>query len=90
MMNEYPKFYRKKPVVIQAMQWTGNNYVDICDFLNYEPDLVHDDTGLKEALVIETLEGPMKGRKGSYIVRGISGEFYPVKSDIFEATYDEV
>ena len=74
--------YRKKPVVIDAIQWTGNNLSEIQVF--YKPDgiLVGDE------IYINTLEGTMKASIGDFIIKGIKGEFYPCKPDIFEATYE--
>lgn len=80
--------FRKKPVEIQAMQLTAENGPAVWEWADskpyYEPD------GKISGLSIYTLEGRMKADFGDWIVRGIQGEFYPVKPDIFEATYDEV
>ncbi len=84
-----PKF-RKKPVVIEAIQWDGLATQEIFDFMGV--DSLEDD--LLQGLVIPTLEdGPDAqvkhyAKPGDWIVKGISGEFYPVKDDIFRATYD--
>ena len=79
--------YRKKPVEIEAIQWTGNNKTEIAEFtrsgnrhIEFENDICR----------IETLEGIMTASKGDFIIKGIKGEFYPCKPDIFEQTYDEV
>lgn len=81
-----PKRYRKKPVVIEAVQWTGDNVDELCkleDFrLNY--------TLIDGQLGVYTLEGIMWASVGDYIIRGIRGEFYPCKPDIFNETYEEV
>lgn len=79
--------YRKKPIVIEAMKYTGKNNVD--DILNFigERRLAY---LVGETLNIETLEGVMKANVGDYIIKGIKGEFYPCKPDIFEATYEKV
>ena len=76
--------YRKKPVVIEAIQWNGNNGEEIVNFVG----LVGYTNG--ENIIIPTLEGDMLASKGDYIIKGIKGEFYPCKPDIFEATYEEV
>jgi hypothetical protein len=84
-----PKFYRKKPVVIQAVQWKGDNRKDIWDFCSlsyFNTDMV---SGAL-MLTIQTLEGEMTASVGDYIIRGIQGEFYPCKPDIFELTYETV
>ena len=80
--------YRKKQIVIDAIQWTGDNLNDICkefpDFkLNYTLTERND-------LGIYTLEGMMWAAIGDYIIKGIRGEFYPCKPDIFKETYEEV
>lgn len=77
--------YRKKPVVIEAVQWTGENISEMIDFIigSFEHEL-EDPKELK----IKTLEGTMTANVGDYIIKGVKGEFYPCKPDIFAATYD--
>jgi hypothetical protein len=78
--------YRKKPVVIEAVQWTGQNFGEI-HMLN------HDITGAPQdshALYIPTLEGVMRADLGDWIIKGVAGEFYPCKDSIFKATYEPV
>lgn len=86
--------FRKKPVVIDAFQWTGG------------PDQTEDPEWIVEAIregyvwfyteergtfmQIETLEGVMQASSGDYIIKGVKGEIYPCKPDIFEATYEKV
>ena len=77
--------YRKKPVVIEAIQWTGLNLKEISNFINSE-DFWHKDSGL----FIKTLEGNMKANANDWIIKWVQGEFYPCKPDIFEQTYDKV
>ena len=81
--------YIKKPVVIEAIQYTGDNYKEICDFvgkklrkplIQYEP----------HEIIIETLEGNHIAKVNDYIIRGIHGEYYPCKPDIFDKTYEIV
>ena len=84
--------YRKKPVVIEAMQWVGN-YEEICEFVGKE--LTRDATtlfqdGSPANLGIETLEGIMWASPSDWIIKGVNGEFYPCKPDIFEKTYEAV
>ena len=77
--------FRKKPVIIEAIQYDGFHTGELHDFCGnsfYEP--VGDDP------FIRTLEGDMTISKGDYIIKGVKGEFYPCKPDIFEATYEEV
>lgn len=108
--------YRKKPVAVEAIQWTGLNVDEICKFteckdIEFEP---HDPECRQEAytldmsmsleenlsimaqsgydicLFIKTLEGKMLAPKNSYIVKGVKGEFYACRGDIFEETYEPV
>lgn len=76
--------YRKKPVVIEAVQWTGNNHAEMCEFIDPEAFEIIPNVGL----VIHTLEGDHHASPGDYIIRGVNGEFYPCKPDIFEKTYE--
>lgn len=81
--------YHKKPVVIEAIQYNPNekdNYEKIKDLTGLEPDI---DRG-HEFIEIETLEGTMIAKPGDYIIKGVTGEFYPCKPDIFEKTYEKV
>jgi hypothetical protein len=91
--------FRKKPVVIEAMQWMGDNLSAIIEFTDgYKPtvDSVHvgrkweDYEGLvrMQGLKIKTLEGWLNASIGDWIIRGVKGELYPCKPDIFEATYE--
>ena len=81
--------YRKKPVVIEAVQWSGNNLNEILDFMkDKQPNYYEDDE--KKLLTIQTLEGNMIASVDDYIVKGMWGEFYICKPDIFEQTYEVV
>lgn len=80
------KRYRKKPVTIEAVQWTGNNISEICKFIGR--DVAH--LLVNGQLYIQTLEGVHKATIGGYIIKGVHGEFYPCKPDIFHETYEEV
>lgn len=81
--------YRKKPVVIEAVQWSGNNLNEILDFMkDKQPNYYEDDE--KKLLTIQTLEGNMIASDGDYIIKGVQGEFYPCKPDIFKQTYEMV
>lgn len=81
--------YRKKPVVIEAIQWDGRNLSEIEDFVGKRIRTSYYDNG-EEFLVIQTLEGNMHASCGDYIIKGIKGEFYPCKPDIFEQTYESI
>lgn len=82
------KTFVKKPVEIQAVQWNEDNYDEICNFIGYHPTFLHGSFG--PYIIIKTLEGNYHAFVGDYIIRGIKGEFYPCKPDIFEQTYEEV
>jgi hypothetical protein len=78
--------YRKKPIVIDAIIW-HNNFSEIFNFMNADDDLgVVGVDG--DVLQIRTLEGIMNAQLGDYIIKGVKGEFYPCKPDIFEMTYE--
>jgi len=83
--------YRKKPVVIEAVQYDGNfrclDEFSINEVSHFK--VSRDDNG-KSCIKIPTLEGEMVASIGDYIIRGIKGEYYPCKPDIFEATYEKV
>lgn len=78
--------YRKKPVVVEAVQWTGNNYIEIDNFITVK----HETNPSLRVVKIPTLEGVMEATPNDYIIKGVQGEFYPCKPDIFEATYEKV
>ena len=77
--------YRKKPVVIDVIQWVGSNWHEIQQFVTTKNE-VFIDLGIVK---IYTLEGIMEASKGDYIIKGVQGEFYPCKPDIFELTYEK-
>jgi len=82
MLTTVVKKYRKKPIVIEAIQWLGYNLQAVNTFC---PIAIF----TKLDLVIPTLEGNLMVSVGDYIIKGIKGECYPCKSDIFEMTYEE-
>ena len=88
------KQYRKKPVVIEAMgPLTPENRDEIAAWCNgkaEERHLAGPGRGLTQGVMIRTLEGDMAAAYGDYVLRGVSGEFYPCKPDIFAATYEPV
>lgn len=77
------KKYRKKPIVVEAVQWKGDNPKDIEEFMGscYTQ---------KNAVMVRTLEGDMFASIGDWIIKGVLGEFYPCKPEHFKLTYDEV
>lgn len=89
--------YRKKPVVVEAVRWTGINLDEIKNFVGKQLEYNIIDTawevgkGKPHVLMkIKTLEGNMDASEGDYIIKGVNGEFYPCKPDIFEKTYEKV
>lgn len=85
--------FRKKPVVIEAIQWPGTKFdapipVWAREALNALPGSVGFMMRVGDEIIIDTLEGQMRASPGDWIIRGIKGELYPCKPDIFAATYD--
>lgn len=93
--------FRKKPVVIEALQLGWDNWNQVCDFVSkeafgggvylddktFEP-LPEGQTSNTMGLYIKTLEGTHLARQGDMIIKGVQGEFYPCKPDIFAQTYE--
>lgn len=79
--------YRKKPVIVEAVVWTGNNIDEIKELAK---NAVEHIIFVNNNLYIETLEGNMNVSVGDYVIKGIAGEFYPCKPDIFKQTYETV
>jgi len=83
--------FRKKPVVIEAMQLDGKT-VDVAKWLTEHRQAFRSDTdpfdSRQDILHIPTLEGEMTASPGDWIIKGVQGEFYPCKPDIFDATYE--
>ena len=65
--------YKKKPVTVEAVQWTGENHAEMCEFIDPEVFEIIP----REGLVIHTLEGDHHASPGDYIIKGVNGEFYP-------------
>lgn len=95
--------FRKKPVEIEAVQFTGHGQHDaLLEWLAGHGLKVGEmptgswwrqvvtPNGMECRLIIKTLEGDMEASPGDWIIRGVKGEFYPCKPDIFAATYDAV
>jgi hypothetical protein len=81
--------FRKKPVVIEAVQFTDSpqNTHDILSWVGDRAHVRHDGAENGE-IVIQTLEGDHLARVGDWIIKGVAGEFYPCKPNIFAATYE--
>lgn len=85
--------YRTKPLIIEAVEWTGNNLGEIWSFVGDSMLCEIYDAGLAPRgvnVIIHTLEGALDCREGDYIIKGIKGEFYPCKPDVFAKTYELV
>lgn len=83
--------YRKKPVVIEARKVVIGHNTEFDDLVKWCGGKAFTPERLDQvAIDIETLEGTMRANLGDYIIKGVQGEFYPCKPDIFEATYEEV
>lgn len=80
--------YRKKPVEVEAIQHFGKySHDQITEWAGYS---VIGEMNEDEEFIIHTLEGDMIAKIGDYIIKGVNGEFYPCKPDIFEKTYEKV
>nr|DAI07899.1 MAG TPA: PGDYG protein [Caudoviricetes sp.] len=80
------KKYVKKPIEVEAVQWTGDNTEEIEEFAKGH---IYRDL-LEKCLLIKTLEGSMKAIISDYIIKDVNGGFYSCKPDIFEKTYEEI
>lgn len=78
-----PKF-RKKPVVIEAVQFTAGNFNEIEEFVGGDAEFRDGE------LIVATLEGPLRAAPNDWIIKGVKNEFYPCKPDIFDETYEPV
>lgn len=85
-MNK-PKKYQKKPIVIEALQFTTDNIVEVSKFIGAFPHRV---IYSENMIIISTLEGEHIVRHGDFVIKGAFEEFYPCKPDIFKSTYEEV
>lgn len=84
--------FRKKPVVIEAVQFTESTEQEVLQFVGDDcwSNRYRRLKGEELVLLIPTLEGDMTAQLGDWIINGVQGEFYPCKPDIFEATYEAV
>ena len=92
--------FTKKPVTIEAIQWTGKNLREVITFTDGLPDTRSHHAGMaweayadlvaRDGLMIYTLEGKMLANVGDWIIRGVKGEMYPCKDEIFRLTYEPV
>ena len=82
--------YRKKPVEIEAIQWVSDNIEQVYEMLGDNLIINTDEDKDEVKHFINTLEGKMEMSWGDYIIKGVKGEFYPCKPDIFELTYEKI
>ena len=84
--------FRKKPVVIDAVVFTDNSedIVNVTNFMGDDAVVINYNDPDNPKLLVPTLEGNMYASVGDYIIKGVNGEFYPCKPDIFHKTYEEV
>lgn len=85
------KKYVKKPVMVEAIQWDGNNTKEVYDFAGASITIPYSDRNINESkIVLHTLEGPINASLFDYIIKGVKGEMYPCKPDIFKMSYEEI
>ena len=100
------KRYITKPCEIVAVEWTGNNIKEVLVFMGKIPSVdyypsngfdefrfrewIYNQTDLNNRIVINTLEGDMKASIGDFIIKGLRGEFYPCKPDVFNKKYEVI
>ena len=82
--------FRKKPIEIEAVKFDGWNWAECYKFMSDEVLLFPQVLEEREKIEIKTLEGTMTASRGDWIIKGVSGEFYPCKPDIFAKTYELV
>lgn len=84
--------YRKKPVVVEAIKFTRDNWNDILKYTNNTAHTLRIERRIDgiATCIIPTLEGQHIATEGDFIIKGVQGEFYPCKPDIFEKTYEQV
>lgn len=78
--------YRKKPIVIEAVQFKGD--VGAAEIVALDVGCARSDDGTHDVLKITTLEGVMTAEPGDWIIRGVKGELYPCKDEIFKMSYE--
>jgi hypothetical protein len=82
--------YRKKPVEIEAIQWTGSNGEECIEFLGKSFGGFKNRSSDVDDIIVLTLEGQHIASRDDYLIRGVKGEHYPCKPDIFAMTYEPV
>ena len=82
-------FYFKKPIKIEAHQITVDNLLSLCEWSNHKAEITAKPDKTPTGMMVWTLEGQMTGAIGDYLIKGVRGEFYFCRGDIFEETYEE-
>ena len=84
--------YKKKIIAIEAVQFNGKNYSECYSFMNENNKYLYlvISQPRSKYILIKNSDGNMIAQKGDYIIKGVNGEFYPCKPDIFDKTYEEV
>lgn len=80
--------WRKRPVVVEAIRWTGANLADVARFLGLSIEAAGDLVTPTGQIIITTLEGSMRANRYDFIIRGVAGELYPCKPEIFLQVYE--
>lgn len=90
MAKEHIERYRKKPVTVEAIQFTRSNFRVVSEFTGGKAGclMIERCPDGRCYCIVETLEGNMEANEGDYIIKGVHGEFYPCKPDIFAKTYE--
>jgi hypothetical protein len=84
--------FRKKPVEVEAIQFAkdGSNWIEVHRFMGVQCPLPLPGIVTTYSVEIRTLEGTMRASRGDWIIRGVRGEYYPCKPDMFESTYERI
>jgi len=83
-----PTRWRKRPVVVEVVVWQPSQLAVVAHFMGLPMARAEDRVAPEGGFAIETLEGTMIASRGDFIIKGVKGEFYPVKPDIFRASYE--
>lgn len=85
---DHPRKFRKRPLVVEALEWSGFNRDAVAAFLGDAAEFERVDG--EDLVAIATLEGIMVARPGDWLIRGVAGEFYPCEPGVFATTYEPV
>lgn len=80
--------YRKKPIVIEAIQYTGDNYQLLKNWIGLE-NIDYSESPRSNTLVVKTQHGPLEVIPTDWVIKGVQGEYYPCRDDVFKETYEE-